>query len=271
MEAAKAAADAMQSVTTRLQLNEEIAKLPYNAGKDDVESSYYEKQAYGSITETLQEWVSDPSRVEGEVGVVPSVSTTKNEDGTETTTTNGYYVVLFENSFDNVTKMVNVRHLLVEFEGGATNDEGVKVYTEEEKAAAKSVADALLNEWKMGEATEQSFSDLVLLNTDDTASAATGGLYENIYKDSGFVKEFENWALADGRNPGDVEIVETELGYHIMYFVSTGEYTYRDFMINNALESEAMDAWYDEMKDSAKVTEGDTKYLKRDLTLMGNY
>ena len=42
------------------------------------------------------------------------------------------------------------------------------------------------------------------------------------------VAEFENWALKDGRKYGDVGIVETQFGYHIMYFIDAETTTWSD-------------------------------------------
>ena len=113
----------------------------------------------------------------------------------------------------------SVRHLLVMPEGGTTGANNQKTYTDEEWAACQAAAEALLQEWKAGEATEESFAKLVEKNTDDTASAATGGLYEGIVKDNTYMKEFQDWAVDAQRKPGDTGIVRTTAGCHIMYFV----------------------------------------------------
>ena len=39
------------------------------------------------------------------------------------------------------------------------------------------------------------------------------------------VTEFNNWIFDDARKAGDVEIVKTSYGYHIMYFVGCLLYT----------------------------------------------
>ena len=112
-----------------------------------------------------------------------------------------------------------VRHLLVMPEGGTENDAGETVYTDAEWAAALVKAEALLQEWKNGAATEESFAELANKNSDD-GDGTTGGLYEGIYKGSGMVEEFEAWAIDATRKTGDTAIVKTMFGYHIMYFVS---------------------------------------------------
>lgn len=271
LAAAKEAAESMLGNNLRVNLDQAIAELPINEGKENVASTYYEDQAYSSVIVTLQDWVTDANRKAGDMEVIPNTSTVTNEDGTTTSTTNGYYIVLFEKCNDNATKMGDVRHLLVSFEGGTKDDEGNTIYSDEEKKKALTEAENLLNEWKQGEATEDSFAALVTEHTDDTASALSGGLYGNIYTGCGLVEAFEEWVLDEKRTVGETGIVETPYGYHIMYYVADGELTYRDFMINSVLEDEAMNKWYDDMEATATVTEGDTKYLKRDITMNTGY
>lgn len=115
----------------------------------------------------------------------------------------------------------SVRHILISPEGGTTDEEtGETTYTDEEWAACQEKAQQLLDEWKAGDATEESFAALVEDNTADGGSASTGGLYEDIYKGSGMVEPFETWCVEATRQPGDTGLVKTEFGYHIMYFVS---------------------------------------------------
>lgn len=115
----------------------------------------------------------------------------------------------------------SVRHILIAPEGGTENEETYEVtYSDAEWAAAQAKAETVLNEWKAGEATEDSFGKLASSYTDDTASASTGGLYENVAPGSSYVKEFLAWAIDMNRQTGDTDIVKTEFGYHIMYFVS---------------------------------------------------
>ena len=89
------------------------------------------------------------------------------------------------------------------------------------KAEAKKKADDLLAQWKKNGATEDAFAALVHDNTDDPGSQETGGLYENFTKGT-MVEAFENWSYDAARKVGDTGIVETEYGYHVMYFVGNG-------------------------------------------------
>lgn len=114
----------------------------------------------------------------------------------------------------------SVRHILIAPEGGTKDEEtGLTTYTDAELAAALEKAEKVLSEWENGEATEESFSKLVPTYTDDTGSASTGGLYEDIAPGSNYVEEFLAWSIDMNRKTGDTAIVKTEFGYHIMYFV----------------------------------------------------
>ena len=247
-----------------------IANLSINAENEGAASTAYENTAYASVNSVIRDWVVDSSRTEGEMTCIPSTSTSTAEDGTETTTVNGYYVVWYVGSNDNNETMSNVRHILAQFVGGTTDETtGVTTYSDEEKATALAEAEEILAEWKAGEATEDSFAALATEKTDDTASASTGGLIENINPSSSSVVNFKNWAL-DDHKPGDTEIVETEYGYHIMYYCGDTELTYRDYQITNELISEDTNEWYNALVEAMTVTEVNTKYISMDMVLGTN-
>lgn len=88
----------------------------------------------------------------------------------------------------------------------------------------EETANSLLEQWKAGEATEDSFAALAAENSTDTGSVENGGLYEDVLKGD-MVAEFEDWIFDDARRPGDTGVVETTYGYHVMYFVSRGLYS----------------------------------------------
>lgn len=118
----------------------------------------------------------------------------------------------------------SVRHILIQPKGGTTDENGVTTYSEDEWATALSEAERILRQWQEGEATEESFAVLANTYSEDGGSNTTGGLYEEIHIDASYVPEFKNWAIDFTRKPGDVEIVQTTYGYHIMYFVSGENY-----------------------------------------------
>lgn len=245
-----------------------IAAMPINADAETpVTSTAREDYAYSSITSTYLDWVTDPARAAGDTTYIASTSTSTDDDGNETTTVNGYYVLFFGSANDNEYPLVNVRHILVGFEGGTTDSTtGVTTYSDEEKAAAKATAEELLAAWENGDATEESFAALANEKSTDTGSNTNGGLYEDVYPGE-MVTNFNDWCFAEGRKAGDTGIVESDYGYHVMYYSSDSETTYRDYLITDALLDADADAWYHGVVESAAVTEKTIKYISTDLVL----
>ena len=134
---------------------------------------------------------------------------------------------------NNITEdmglLSDVRHILVSVEGGTENEDGTVTYSEEDWNTALAEAERILQEWKDGEATEESFAQLAASYTDDTASAPSGGLYTDLSIEASYVEPFLDWATDSTRRPGDTGIVQTEYGYHIMYFVEGEDYS--DFLV----------------------------------------
>ncbi len=266
-EAAKAVVSA--EITSVEDLDAAIAALSVNAESTSAKSTAYTDYSYDAIDEDLISWLTDSGRKEGDVSVIANKTTSTDENGNEVTEVLGYFVIYFHNVNDNVFALKNVRHILVGFEGGTADEYGNTTYSDEEKATAKEAAEALLAEWKSGEATEDSFAAMATEKTTDTGSAANGGLYENIYPGQ-MVDPFEDWCYDAGRKAGDTGIVETTYGYHVMYFSGDSDLTYRDYQINEDLVDAAQNEWYTGIVEAVEVTDGDTKYMTMDLVLGGN-
>ena len=222
-----------------------------------------------NINSIYADWVADSSRKEGDIAYFENASTSTAEDGTESKTVNGYYVIRYTGTTDNEFPLANVRHILLtpehSHEEGETHADG-ETYSAEELSAAKAKAEELLEQWKTAGGTEDSFAALAEENSTDTGSVDNGGLYENIYPGQ-MVTAFNDWCFDEARKAGDTGIVETEYGYHIMYYVGDSDMSYRDYMITNELRSADFEVWYNEMIEAAAVTEGDTQYIKMDLVL----
>lgn len=246
---AEADAKKLTESTSVVALDKAIAALDINKEKEDVASTAYENVLYTNVSSYAQEWLSDPDRQEGDITYLPMESTTTNEDGEEVKNLTGYYVVRFESSTENKEPLANVRHILVKFEGGTTEN-GETVYSDEEKATAKKEAEKLLQEWKDGEATEESFAELAKENSDDTGSKENGGLIEDLYPGANYVENFLDWSIDPERKAGDTGVIESPYGYHVMYYVGDDELTYRDYMIENTLRANDMEKWYTELVEA---------------------
>ena len=269
-EEAKKAAETLAAATSIEELNTAISALSYNEGKTVASSvSTDVMHTSSTLTDEQKEWISAADRKQGDAKAFEVKTSTKNEDGTTTETVDSYKVLMYVSTNDFSQPLANVRHLLVAFEHNHTEGDnhqtdanGNTVYTDAEKAAAKAKAEELMNGW---DKTEASFIELIKTNTDDTASAETGGLYEDIDVNANYETGFLNWAVDPARKANDYGIVETSYGYHIMFYVGNSETTNREYMIDQDLLSEHMTAWEKEIVDVVTVTPGNTKKINFDL------
>ena len=118
-------------------------------------------------------------------------------------------------------KTVNVRHILIAPESSKSSDDSsssksAKDCTDKEWAAAEKKAKSILAKYNSGDKTSKSFAKLAKSNSSD-GNASNGGLYENVIPNQ-MVPTFNAWCFDSSRKAGDVGIVKTEYGYHIMYF-----------------------------------------------------
>lgn len=269
-ECAKALAEG--KFATAEEFDAAIAALEVNASLETpAKSTACDVYPYANLTSVGKDWLSDDARAFGDMTFMENSTTTTNEDGTESKTINGYYVFFFKEMNDNKFPLVNVRHILIQPEGGtydaATNR---TTYTAEELAAAKAEAEALLADWKAGKATEESFILLANEHNTDPGSKENGGLYEDIYPGQ-MVTNFNDWCFDETRKPGDTGIVESDYGCHIMFFVGNSETLYRDLLIESSLRSTDTQNWYTALIEACVATEMDTKYLSKDLVLSPSY
>ena len=268
--AVKAAAEALvgEEIDSVEALDAAIAALPINQGAE-ASSTAGKNVSYSSLNSIYQQWVADSSRKEGDKKVFYSTSTTTGDDGSTSETLNGCYVVYFLSASDNNFPMVNVRHILITPEHAADEAEDAhadgETYSEAELASAKKTAEDLLAQWKSGEATEESFAVLANENSAD-GDGTTGGLYENVYPGQ-MVTAFNDWCFDSSRKSGDTGIVETEYGYHVMYFVGNTDITYRDYQIQSELRSADVEQWHTDTLAAVTVTDGKINYIRTDLVL----
>ena len=113
--------------------------------------------------------------------------------------------------------LYDVRHILIEVEGGTKDENGKTTYTDDEWEACRAKAQKLLDQWLAGEHTEETFAELAQNHSADTGSSANGGLYTDLDKDTTFVDEFVDWYMDENRKVGDYGLIKTTYGYHIMY------------------------------------------------------
>lgn len=134
------------------------------------------------------------------------------------------------------SQVYSVRHILVtpktDDEDAQATTDGKTEYTDEQWADAEKKANEILDEYNSTDKTEKDFALLAEKYSDDTESTSNGssGLYGGLYEGVSLgqmVPSFEEWALDSSRQFGDVGIVKSDYGYHIMFFVeNTSKYLY---------------------------------------------
>ena len=263
-EAAKALAAGNYDTVEKLE--KAIALLPISKNEnvsstlvknDDVRSS--------TILASMADWVTAAERQIGDITYVEQQSTINGE-----TSINGYNVVLLTGRNDNNYALANVRHILVSFEGGTTDpNTGAKTYSEAEIAAAKQKAQDIYDAWVVGGATEESFAELAMEKSTDPGSNTTGGLYADVYPGQ-MVPAFNDWCFDESRVAGDHGIVQTDYGFHIMFYSGDSETTYRDYLITNDLRAADLEAWYAEILEKYPVVERNLSRVDKDL-ILSNY
>lgn len=197
-----------------VELGKEYALPSQKTTFEEDSATLAENLSSASISaENITKWLFDTDRKAGDKTVLE-------DEATET-----FYIAYIINPAapDKNTAGADVRHILVQAETTKTDSEGNEVELSQDEidknfADAKEEAEKILKEWKKGKATEDSFAELATEKTDDTGSASTGGLYEDITSTSSYVPEFLDWAL-DSHKKGDTGIIKTDYGYHVMYFV----------------------------------------------------
>ena len=66
------------------------------------------------------------------------------------------------------------------------------------------------------------------------------------------VEEFDSWIFDSARKPGDCDIVKTDYGYHLIYFVGADEIAWK-IKANAGVESEEYNAYVESLKAKYEV------------------
>lgn len=241
------------------ELNAALAGLAiYRDAENAPEASVIEDMLLSEISyEAAVQWLDQEDRQLGDITWLEEET-----DGE----VSGYYVLLLLDYNDNTMHLANVRHVLIAFEGGVTNNiTGEVTYSDAEKAAARQEAEILLNDWLTGDRSDASFAEMADKQSDDSPE---GGLYENITPDTNFVENFLNWCF-EGHDTGDTGIIETEYGYHIMYYKGDSELTYRDYLIGLELAEADYAAWEEKVQENVTVTTVDLSAVDTTKTVLG--
>lgn len=204
---------AMQADSTLSK--EEAVKNATETYKSNVDGTIYASQA--PFSDEINNWLLDEKQPTG------TVKYYANEE-----TGYAYIILKTEQPTRSEDETYAVRHILImpktDDESQTDQTTGQTTYTDEQWAAAKEKANKIFEEYNSGDKTEYSFALLAEANSDDTASTsagssdAFGGLCEAVALGE-MVPEFENWATDKSRKYGNTDIVKSDYGYHIMFFV----------------------------------------------------
>ena len=184
-----------------------------------------------------------------------------------------YYMVEPVHKAADTVEDYDVRHILIQFPETSENvtDGDVQEEVEAKEFDASKYEATVVNNIKTpitdvesynkaidvltsyleGDKTEDAFAALAAEHSADS-NAADGGIYTDVPLGQ-MVSEFESWAVDMDRKAGDVGIVETTYGYHIMYYIDKTITTWED-TIRTDLATEDYTAFYDELVASDSVT-----------------
>lgn len=195
------------------ELNKDTAD--YNVDKE-TKYSMLKSTAQSTFSEDAAKWLFDSSTKVG------SKKLFSDEE-------NGKYIVVLALSKPHQEQTVTARHILFQTKDQSSGND----LSEEEIAKKKTQAEDVLKKFNEGDKTEDSFAALANEYNEDTGSSSNGGLYEHIYPGQ-MVTEFNDWVFDANRKAGDVELVETDFGYHIIYFVAKDGKDYYDSAIRSS-------------------------------------
>ncbi|MBQ8551476.1 MAG: peptidylprolyl isomerase [Clostridia bacterium] len=139
---------------------------------------------------------------------------------------------------------VTVRHILL----------SDTTYGSREGASAK--AKELLSQIKNEGMDSDDFALLVLEYSEDQGSYYSGGMYKNITQGQ-MVDTFDEWCFDPDRRAGDTDIIETDLGVHVMLFESAGSEEWQADVAEHII-SERFDAYLEAVSMQYTVIFDDT-------------
>ncbi len=175
-----------------------------------LDSLLFTGKSYGTSTK-VEKWVFDKET---------SVNDTFVSEGT-----NQYTVYMMVNTqYKDTYATKNVRHILFSSSAYGSLD------------AAKAKAEEVLALYNNGDKTPEAFAELAKKYSEDSGSSSIGGKYLNVIEGQ-MVTEFDKWIYDEARKEGDVAIVKTSFGYHIILFEGNGVEAWKSLAIS-ALKSE---------------------------------
>lgn len=231
-----AAADSTQD-TAYQPSDAEIAKAMDDAKvlADDAEQTVakdgeaHENEKKSSVNYMISDWLFDDARKAGDTTVITNDNS------------HCYYVVAFEKRYLDETPSADVR---------------VIIPTEDK------TGEEILEEWKNGAATEDSFAELCKKYTQDTSAVENGGLFEQVTK-TGMTEELSNWIFDSSRQAGDTVAITVSDSTYVLYYIGQDQPEWK-INIKNTLVSDTMSQHMQDITADVTVEDpkGKLNYLK---------
>lgn len=215
----------------------EIAKAMKDAKvlADDAEQTVakdgeaHENEKKSSVNYMISDWLFDDARKAGDTTVITNDNS------------HCYYVVAFEKRYLDETPSADVR---------------VIIPTEDK------TGEEILEEWKNGAATEDSFAELCKKYTQDTSAVENGGLFEQVTK-TGMTEELSNWIFDSSRQAGDTVAITVSDTTYVLYYIGQDQPEWK-INIKNTLVSDTMSQHMQDITADVTVEDpkGKLNYLK---------
>ena len=215
----------------------EIAKAMEDAKvlADDAEQTVakdgeaHENEKKSSVNYLISDWLFDDARKAGDTTVITNDNS------------HCYYVVAFEKRYLDETPSADVR---------------VIIPTEDK------TGEEILEEWKSGAATEDSFAELCKKYTQDTSAVENGGLFEQVTK-TGMTEELSNWIFDSSRQAGDTVAITVSDTTYVLYYIGQDQPEWK-INIKNTLVSDTMSQHVQDITADVTVEDpkGKLNYLK---------
>ena len=231
-----AATDTTQD-TTYQPSDAEIAKAMEDAKvlADDAEKTVatagdaHENEKKSSVNNLISDWLFDDARKAGDTTIITNDNS------------HCYYVVAFEQRYLDETLSADVRVII---------------------PGEDKTGEEILEEWKSGAATEDSFAELCKKYTQDTSAAENGGLFEQVTK-SGMTEELSSWIFDSSRQAGDTVAITVSDTTYVLYYIGQDQPEWK-INIKNTLVSQAMSQYIEDITADITVEDpkGKLNYLK---------
>ena len=215
----------------------EIAKAMEDARvlADDAEQTVakdgeaHENEQKSSVNYLISDWLFDDARKAGDTTVITNDNS------------HCYYAVAFEKRYLDETPSADVR---------------VIIPTEDK------TGEEILEEWKSGAATEDSFAELCKKYTQDTSAVENGGLFEQVTK-TGMTEELSNWIFDNSRQAGDTVAITVSDTTYVLYYIGQDQPEWK-INIKNTLVSDTMSQHMQDITADVTVEDpkGKLNYLK---------